>query len=111
GFIGESVTRPVTFDNAGPWVAGRAIGVPAGDAQPGNARLFFRPHDVDLIEADASLAGVVHTSRRVGGTRRVELEIGGAGHLVEVDLPFDHPAGEKTRLAFRPRRWKLFPAA
>lgn len=111
GFIGESSELPVVVENGELWVGGRAIGLPAGDAQPGNARLFFRPHDVDLIEADASLAGVVSTARRVGGTRRVELEIGGAGHLVEVDLPFDHPAGEKTRLAFRPRRWKLFPAA
>ena len=58
----------------------------------------------------AALAGVVVTSRRVGGTRRVELEIGGQKAPVEIDLPFDHPAGLKTRLAFRPRRWRLFPA-
>jgi len=111
GFIGESSELPVVVENNELWVGGRAIGVPAGDAKPGKARLFFRPHDVELIEADASLAGVVTTSRRVGGTRRVELAIGGEGQHVEVDLPFDHPAGEKSRLAFRPRRWKLFPAA
>ena len=111
GFIGESSELPVTVENNELWVGGRAIGLPAGEAKPGNARLFFRPHDVELIDADASLAGVVSTSRRVGGTRRVELEIGGAGHLVEVDLPFDHPAGAKTRLAFRPKRWRLFPKA
>ena len=57
----------------------------------------------------AALAGVVAASRRVGGTRRVELEIGGNAHRVEIDLPFDHPAGEKTRIAFRPKRWRLFP--
>jgi sulfate transport system ATP-binding protein len=111
GFIGESSELPVTVENNELWVGGRTIGLPANGAQPGNARLFFRPHDVDLVEADASLAGVVSTSRRVGGTRRVELEIGGAGHKVEVDLPFDHPAGDKSRLSFRPRRWTLFPAA
>jgi sulfate/thiosulfate transport system ATP-binding protein len=110
GFIGESSELPVVVENNELWVGGRAIGLPAGAAEPGNARLFFRPHDVELIEADASLAGVVSASRRVGGTRRVELEIGGEGHKVEVDLPFDHPAAEKTRLAFRPRRWELFPA-
>jgi ABC-type sulfate/molybdate transport systems ATPase subunit len=72
------------------------------------ARLFFRPHDVDLVEDGAALAGVVTASRRVGGTRRVELAIGGEDSKVEIDLPFDHPAGERTRLAFRPRRWQLF---
>ena len=50
-------------------------------------------------------------SRRVGGTRRVELEIGGETSRVEIDLPFDHPAGEKTRIAFRPKRWRLFSTA
>jgi len=110
GFIGESSTLPVTVHNNEVLVGGRPIGVPADNAQPGDARLFFRPHDVELVDTDATLAGVVSASRRVGGTRRVELEIGSDGHRVEVDLPFDHPAAERSRLAFRPRRWKLFPA-
>lgn len=110
-FIGESSALPVTVDGAELWVGGRAIGVPAADVSPGPARLYFRPHDVDLVDDGAALAGVVVTSRRVGGTRRVELEIGGDAARVEIDLPFDHPAGERTRIAFRPRRWRVFPAA
>jgi len=110
GFIGDSSELPVTVENGELWVGGRAIGLPAGEASAGVSKLFFRPHDVELVEEGPSLAGVVATSRRVGGTRRVELEIGGAGHLVEIDLPFDHPAGEKSRIAFRPKRWTLFPA-
>jgi len=111
GFIGESSTLPVSVENGEIWSAGRALGLSAQGFEGDEARLYFRPHDVDLVDAEASLAGVVTASRRVGGTRRVELAIGGEGHRVEIDLPFDHPAGEKTRLAFRPRRWKLFPAA
>ena len=111
GFIGESSQLPVTVEQGEVWVDGRPIGVPAPQGQPGPCRLFFRPHDVDLVEGDAALAGVVTASRRVGGTRRVELEIGGSAHKVEIDLPFDHPAGQRSRLAFRPRRWKLFPPA
>lgn len=110
GFIGESSTLPVSVENGEVWSAGRALGLPAQGFSGDKAHLYFRPHDVDLVDAEASLAGVVTASRRVGGTRRVELAIGGEGHKVEIDLPFDHPAGEKTRLAFRPRRWKLFPA-
>ena len=111
GFIGESSALPVEVDNNELWVGGRAIGLPAPEAANGAAQLYFRPHDVELIEGDACLAGVVVASRRVGGTRRVELEIGGQQQPVEIDLPFDHPAGEKTRIAFRPRRWRLFPTA
>ena len=109
GFIGESSVLPVEVENHELWTGGRAVGIPAGDAPAGPARLYFRPHDVDLVEDGAAFAGVVAASRRVGGTRRVELEVGGEGHRVEIDLPFDHPAGEKTRIAFRPKRWRVFP--
>ncbi|HVY52755.1 MAG TPA: sulfate/molybdate ABC transporter ATP-binding protein [Devosia sp.] len=108
-FIGESSSLPVEVEGGELWVGGRAIGLPAGGADNGEARLFFRPHDVELVSEGLALAGVVVASRRVGGTRRVELEIGGDAELVEIDLPFDHPAGEKTRIAFRPKRWKLYP--
>jgi sulfate transport system ATP-binding protein len=108
-FIGESSNLPVEIDTGELWVGGRAIGLSAGEAPKGDAQLFFRPHDVELVETGPALAGVVVASRRVGGTRRVELEIGGDASRVEIDLPFDHPAGEKTRIAFRPKRWRLFP--
>lgn len=108
-FIGESSTLPVTVENRELWVGGRAIGLPAPNDAEGEASLYFRPHDVELIDDGAALAGVVAASRRVGGTRRVELEIGGLPDRVEIDLPFDHPAGERTRIAFRPKRWRVFP--
>ena len=111
GFIGESSALPVDVENKELWVGGRAIGIPAPEAPNGQGQLYFRPHDVELVEDGAALAGVVAASRRVGGTRRVELEIGGQKDRVEIDLPFDHPAGMKTRIAFRPRRWRLFPSA
>jgi len=107
-FIGESSNLPVEIDNGEVWVGGRAVGLGAGDTPKGAAQLFFRPHDVELVNEGAALAGVVAASRRVGGTRRVELEIGGDAQRIEIDLPFDHPAGDKTRIAFRPKRWRLF---
>ena len=110
-FIGESSSLPVEIDAGEVWHGGRALGLQAGDTPKGSAQLFFRPHDVDLVEEGAALAGVVVASRRVGGTRRVELEVGGDQGRVEIDLPFDHPAGERTRIAFRPRRYRLFAGA
>ena len=111
GFIGESSCLPVLVEHNELWVGARAIGLSAHDAPDGPAELYFRPHDVELVDGEACLAGVVASSRRVGGTRRVELEIGGQQQLVEIDLPFDQPAGEKSRIAFRPKRWRLFPRA
>ncbi len=109
GFIGESSELAVNVDKGDIWLGDRPIGISEAERQ-GPARLFFRPHDIELVEGDAALAGVVASSRRVGGTRRVELELGGKGDRVEIDLPFDHPAAEKSRIAFRPKRWQLFPA-
>jgi sulfate transport system ATP-binding protein len=110
GFIGESSSLPVEVEANELWVGGRAIGLSAGDTPKGHAQLYFRPHDVELVTEGTALAGVVVASRRVGGTRRVELEIGGNAERVEIDLPFDHPAGEKSRIAFKPKRWRLYPA-
>jgi sulfate transport system ATP-binding protein len=109
GFIGESSELAVNVEKGDIWLGDRPLGI-SGAADQGPSRLFFRPHDIELVEGDAALAGVVVSSRRVGGTRRVELELGGKADRVEIDLPFDHPAGERSRIAFRPKRWQLFPA-
>lgn len=108
-FIGESSVVPVDVRSGAVQLGGRDLGIAAPDAGAGAAQLFFRPHDIDLISDDAALVGTVTASRRVGGTRRVELDIGN-GHKVEIDLPFDHPAALHNRIGFRPRRWQLFAA-
>jgi sulfate transport system ATP-binding protein len=110
-FIGESSSLPVKVENGEIWIADRPIGLQAPHAPSGDAVLHFRPHDVDLLDGcSGCIAGTVAASRRVAGTRRVELEIGGERQRVEIELPVDHPAAQKSRVAFRPRRWKLFPA-
>ncbi|MDX8505734.1 sulfate/molybdate ABC transporter ATP-binding protein [Mesorhizobium captivum] len=112
-FVGESSSLPVKVDNGEIWLADRPIGLQAPQgAAPGEALLYFRPHDVELLDGcSGCIAGTVAASRRVAGTRRVELEVGGERQRVEIELPVDHPAAQKSRVAFRPRRWKLFPAS
>ncbi|RVD61348.1 sulfate/molybdate ABC transporter ATP-binding protein [Mesorhizobium sp. M2D.F.Ca.ET.185.01.1.1] len=111
-FIGESSALPVKVENGEVWLADRPIGLPAPHAPSGEAQLYFRPHDVELVDGcSGCIAGTVAASRRVAGTRRVELEVGGERQRVEIELPVDHPAAQKSRVAFRPRRWKLFPTA
>ena len=109
-FIGESSALPVQIANGALQVDGRPIGVPAPELPGGAARLFFRPHDIELVDHGAAVTGRVVASRRVGGARRAELAIDG-GQSVEIDLPVDHPATEHSRIAFRPRRWQVFPRA
>lgn len=109
GFIGDSSRIPVRVERGEIWVDDRPIGLSVPDDRSGPATLHFRPHDIDLLEGcGGCLAGTVTASRRLAGTRRVDVEIGGGRHRAEIEVPADHPAGIGSRLAFRPRRWKLF---
>jgi len=111
GFIGESSALPVRVEGGELWLADRSIGLAAQDVPDGDATLYFRPHDIELLDGcGGCIAGTVAASRRVAGTRRVELEIGGERRRVEIELPVGHPAAQQSRVAFRPRRYKVFPA-
>jgi sulfate transport system ATP-binding protein len=114
GFIGESSSLPVRVEDGQLWLADRSLGLSAQDAPDGDAMLYFRPQEVELLEGcGGCIAGTVAASRRVAGTRRVELEIGGERRRVEIELPVGHPAAQQSRIAFRPHRYKVFatPAA
>ncbi|WP_315923986.1 sulfate/molybdate ABC transporter ATP-binding protein [Mesorhizobium sp. SP-1A] len=111
GFIGDSSSLPAKVEDGQVWVADRPVGLSVDGVPEGKGTLFFRPHDVELLDGcGGCIAGTVANSRRVAETRRVELEIGGDRRRVEIELPIDHPAAQKSRVAFRPRRWKLFPS-
>src|SRR5690606_9035022 len=88
GFIGDSSTLPVRVEGGELWLADRTLGLRADGIADGPATLYFRPHDVELTDGCAGcIAGVLVSSRRVAGTRRVEIEIGGGKHRVEIELP------------------------
>ncbi len=109
GFIGESSSLPVRVENGQLWLDDRAIGLPVEGAPNGKAVLYFRPHDVELLDGIGGIAGTVAASRRVAGTKRVELEVGQS--RVEIEVPASYPAATAARIAFRPKRWKLFSEA
>lgn len=108
-FIGEASELPVRVEDGAVWLDDWPTGLKT--AQDGQGHLFFRPHDVDFLDGCVGcLSGVVIGSRRLAGSRRVELELGGGRHRVEIDIPLDHPAALKTSISFRPRHWTLFPS-
>jgi sulfate transport system ATP-binding protein len=109
GFIGESSSLPVRIEAGQIWFEDRPIGLRSGNAPEGKALLYFRPQEVELLEGcSGCIAGTVAASRRVAGKRRLELEIGGYRERVEIEVPAGHPAAAKSRITFRPEKWRLF---
>jgi len=108
GFIGDSSRLPVRVEGRHVWFEDRPIGLET-DAPEIPADLYFRPHDVEILDGcGGCIAGTVSTIRRSESRRRVELGVGGKGHRVEIEVPANHPLAEGSRLAFRPRSWQLF---
>ncbi|UGY10403.1 sulfate/molybdate ABC transporter ATP-binding protein [Phyllobacterium pellucidum] len=108
GFIGESSRLPVRIENGTVWIGEKSLGLKA-DRPDGNGMLYFRPHDVELVDgSNGCIAGTVVASRRVGATRRVELMVAGAEERIEIGIDADHPATELSGIAFRPRHFRVF---
>jgi len=109
GFIGQSNILPVRIENGQLFIKEHSIGVSAQGEPDGPAQLYFRPHDIELLDGHGGcIEGLVTVTRRVAGTRHVELAIDGANSRVEIELPPEKVTSDHSRVAFRPTRWKLF---
>ncbi|WFR95556.1 sulfate/molybdate ABC transporter ATP-binding protein [Rhizobium tumorigenes] len=110
GFIGQSNCLKVQVTDGEIWFEDRPLGLTAAGEPDGPANLYFRPHDVELRDGcGGCIAGLLTASRRVAGTRHIEIDIGADHPRVEIELP-PEKVGEldRSRIAFRPTRWKLF---
>ncbi|MGO8658229.1 TOBE-like domain-containing protein, partial [Rhizobium ruizarguesonis] len=59
--------------------------------------------------AENCIAGQPVSSRRVAGTRHIELDIGNDRPHIEIELPPSEAERlDRNRVAFKPTRWKLF---
>ena len=109
GFIGDSSSLAVRVEGGQLWMQDRMLGLAVPGAPDGEALLYFRPHDVEIVDGcGGCIAGTVAASRRVAGMRRIELELGGDHIRVEIEVPVGHKAAAASRIAFKPRRWKVF---
>jgi len=110
-FIGESSMLPVKVEQGKVWIDEQALDIPAKDVPAGPARLYFRPQDVEVSD---ELHGVIPAEilafRRHGGSRRIDLEVGGRNRI-EIELPADFSHNLSGWIGVRPRRYRLFPAA
>ncbi|AZN73292.1 sulfate ABC transporter ATP-binding protein [Georhizobium profundi] len=109
-FIGESNALPIRIETGQAWLADRPLGIDVSGEADGPATLYFRPQDIEILSdtPGGGLAGPVAAQRRVAGTRHLELEIGGDRTRVEIEVPADYPIGETGRVAFKPKRWRLY---
>jgi sulfate transport system ATP-binding protein len=118
-FIGESSVLPVRVDQGRVWLGERPLDLSAGGVPNGPARLFLRPHDVDVVDGEpgaissgpGAIAGEVRVLRRHAGLRRVELEVGAERNRIEIELPADMSLNFAGKVAFLPRRYRLYPAS
>jgi sulfate transport system ATP-binding protein len=108
-FIGESSVLPVRIEHGKVWLDGHPLDLAAGDTPEGPAQLFFRPQDVEIVDATpGAIEGVVSVLRRHGGARRLDVEIGGRGDRIEIELPADYSRNVRDRISVLPRRWRLY---
>jgi sulfate transport system ATP-binding protein len=111
-FIGESSVLPVRVEQGKVWLDENPLDLSAGDIPNGPAKLFLRPHDVDVVDNEpGTILGKVSVLRRHSGLRRVDLEVGSNKNRIEIELPADLSLNLARTVAFRPRRYRLYPAS
>jgi len=110
-FIGQSSRLPVRISGGQLYFADTPLGLDALGVADGQANLFFRPHDVEVVAPETgAIAGTVIANRRTAGTRQLELAIGGTNERIEIEVPARIEGLDASSIAFKPKRWHVFPA-
>jgi len=111
GFIGESSEVAVTVNGGKLHLDGTTLGLDAQGVPEGNAHLFFRPDDLEIVTDDSpAIAGTISAMRRHGGRRRLTVTMTDGRTHIEVDVPVTGDFAIEQQLAVRPRHWKVFPS-
>lgn len=101
-FIGESSVIPVTVGNGRATLDERVLDLEVGALPDGPAELYLRPEDVTMVtDGGPGIPGLVVSTRRIGGMRRVTIECGLARHRIEFDAVADVPIQNSQRLQIR----------
>jgi len=93
-FIGHATVVPVTISNHVAWLADCALSIAATGMADGEAQLYLRPTEVQVVAAAAGgPVGSVVAIVRTGAGRRAEVRLSGSNCIVEAEL------AENVRLA------------
>jgi len=108
-FIGEASSISVRVEDGRFWLGGASLDLPTHGAANGAGRLFIRPQDVVLNEANGIRAEVV-ALRRAGATRRAELSFPAlAGESIECNAPAELLLKPGESVPVRFSRGTFFP--
>lgn len=111
-FIGESVALPIVVDEGRVRIGDRRLGLDAQGLPQGPARLFVRPHDIEIgaVSPD-TLEGRVKAIRRFGPTHRVDLDVAVDGGLatIEAAVGAGHDPKIGDRVGLLPERYRVYP--
>lgn len=111
-FIGESLVLPIVVQDQRVHVEGRPLAIDPQGAANGAARLFVRPHEIDVVAAEgAALTGVVKRVHGLGAARRVEVMLSAPETLVEIDTPRNLPVEVGATIGLKPQRYRIFADA
>ncbi len=101
-FIGESSVIPVQIGNGRATLDERLLDLEIGALPDGPAQLYLRPEDVTMVtDGGQGIPGLVVSTRRIGGMRRVTIECGLARHRIEFDAPAEITIDNSQRLTVR----------
>jgi sulfate transport system ATP-binding protein len=107
-FIGESSVIPVHVAGGKAWLDEQALELEIGSLPDGEAQLYLRPEDVAMDGSGPGISGTVVALRRIGGMRRVTIEVGLGKHRVEFDAPAAAPLAVGQRVPVRITEGRVF---
>jgi sulfate transport system ATP-binding protein len=110
-FIGDSVALPITVENGVARVGDKKIGIDTKGLPSGAARLFVRPHDIEITKPGTTgIEGQVLAIRRFGPTHRVDISVpvDGGRTTVEATVPAGHDPKIGETLGLIPERYRVF---
>jgi sulfate transport system ATP-binding protein len=110
-FIGESSVIPVQVGNGRATLDERVLELDVGNMPDGPAQLYLRPEDVQLVtDGSLGIPGLVVSTRRIGGMRRVTIECGMLRHRIEFDAPAENPIENSQRLIIQINGGRVYGA-
>ena len=111
-FIGETNRLPVRVESGRVFLAGKPIALDSLGAPSGNANLYIRPHDLDIVaeQSEAAISGTVQHIHGLGAARRIQVSVndGAADHLIEIEAPRALKLAAGQRVGFNPKNYRIF---